>query len=338
MNVRFLFLSFISVRDHALRSSYSISPITKEGRVVARTFTCKSLKHGHPEDPSSSRRRDPREPKVTLYRADKVLASRTTYSRSEAFQLLKNHRVTMFLSECPHKALGGPSVKIPMNAELYLDGQPIPQLPPDILIFHKPISVLSAMIPSTMDDEGSEDEPHPFHRDHLGNYLPSQYQKIGMHPVGRLDYDTTGLMLFSKDGQLTQRLLHPKYEVERQYVASVQVPVEPSNRTHELREQIEIHGVPILFKDRKDHSNKVESLCFGKILDIWQGDDANTTNIRLVVQEGKHRMVRRMLAHCGYPVVALHRERHGMFELNDLPPGQFRPATDEEISWVQSLL
>jgi len=63
----------------------------------------------------------------------------------------------------------------------------------------------------------------------------------------------------------------------------------------------------------------------------------NVTRIRLIVKEGKHRMVRRMLAYCGYTVLDLHRERHGVFELKDLKSGHFRPATESEIQWIQSL-
>jgi pseudouridine synthase len=138
---------------------------------------------------------------------------------------------------------------------------------------------------------------------------------------------------------VTHRLLHPNFEVEREYVASVVPDTEYSSRIiplESLKEQVETMGIPILLRDRSDSTVKTSFTCFGQVLDINQGDD-DFIHVRLIVKEGKHRMVRRMFAYCGYTVVELHRERHGAFELKDLKSGQFRPATETEIAWVQSL-
>ena len=179
--------------------------------------------------------------------------------------------------------------------------------------------------------------------------LSEQYKKLNIHPVGRLDYDTSGLLLFSQDGDLTQRLLHPKHSVEKEYVATCSggtVDVEL------LKKQLEIDGV-----------NTAEGLHFASLLDVNErtldesqsiidsqlkhGDldeeKANQikfplTDIRITVQEGKCRMVRRMLANCNHPVMELKRERHGSVILGDLKDGEFRHCNEEEIEWAESLL
>eukprot|EP00804_Cyclotella_cryptica_P009625 CCRYP_006315-RA/>CCRYP_006315-RA protein AED:0.31 eAED:0.31 QI:0/0/0/1/0/0/2/0/133 len=133
-----------------------------------------------------------------------------------------------------------------------------------------------------------------------------------MHPVGRLDYDTTGLILFSADGKLTQRLLHPRRGVEKEYVATVKGQVNEDDLRAKLEEGVEttegIHRATLV------------------------------EDVRLIVSEGKYRMVRRMLHNCGHSVVELRRERHGVVRLDDLKEGEFRKATDEELEWARSLL
>ena len=147
-----------------------------------------------------------------------------------------------------------------------------------------------------------------------------------MHPVGRLDADTTGLILFSNSGALTQRLLHPRHEVEKEYVATVETMdgiLDEEKLRNMLRSGVET----------------TEGTHFAELLSATV-DDANHSqaDVRIVVQEGKYRMVRRMLANCGYPVIELRRERHGNILLNDLPEGQFRQLDSTELDWVTSLL
>jgi hypothetical protein len=98
-------------------------------------------------------------------------------------------------------------VHIPASALLLVHDQPVAPLP-ILVAFHKPLGMQS-----TIGD--------PMGRPNLEDALPPRLQK-SFHPVGRLDADTTGLLLFSGDGQLTQRLLHPSSDVQRQYVATVE--------------------------------------------------------------------------------------------------------------------
>ena len=130
-----------------------------------------------------------------------------------------------------------------------------------------------------------------------------------LHPVGRLDADTTGLLPFCADGAITQHLLHPRRAYEREYTATV----EPAPR----------EGLAALLAAGVRTADGVHT---ARVVSIVGSD------VRLVVTEGRHRMVRRMLANAGHPVIALHRLRFGPFELGPLPVGEWRPATEVEMA------
>ena len=156
--------------------------------------------------------------------------------------------------------------------------------PPLLAAYHKPLGVVSSM----KDDKGRPD---------LASVLPQPWQKA-LHPVGRLDADTTGLLLFCRDGDLTHRLLHPKYVVEREYVATVEGAVDEELLRGRLAAGVETveEGEPFVVQ--------------GELLSV-EGQ-----RVRCVFREGKYRMVRRVLANCGHPVVALHRERRAHASLS----------------------
>ena len=274
--------------------------------------------------------------KKELFRADKVLSQRANLSRSQAFDYLQRRRIAMRDPNAPESdsmiPVTGPKVKISMDAILYMDGKPIPQLPPILMAFHKPKYVLSAL------EEKHSDKAH------LGKYLPERLTRIGMHPVGRLDYDTSGLLLFSREGELTQRLLHPKSGIEKEYIAACaggQVDVD--SLKEKLKDGVEtgegIHVADLL---------SVEQLSLEAsetIKQQYQADDINPndielplTDVKISVKEGKYRMVRRMLANCGHPVIELRRDRHGNIMLKDLPEGEFRDCDEDEIDWAVSLM
>jgi 23S rRNA pseudouridine2605 synthase len=276
------------------------------------------------------------------FRADRVLSDRGVGTRSEAHKLIKQKRIDRWDEATKTRVrISGPSEKVTPDAKLFQDNIEIPGVLPLLVAHHKPKYVLS-----TMEFDRSE-------RRHLGQLLPPMYDrgKIRMHPVGRLDYETTGLIFFSSNGDLTQWLLHPKHEIEKEYVATVEGGtvnlvslrnklndgVETAEGTHvaSLLEAIplgqeRIEAIKNDLETRKD--DKKEEHTFGKI------DFSVLTEVRLVVQEGKHRMVRRMLANCGHPVLELRRERHGAVSLDDLPEGEFRELDEDEMRWAEGLL
>lgn len=227
-------------------------------------------------------------------RIDRLLADRGVGTRNQVKALMRRRRVQL-----DGVVVRDPSLKVEEDAVPWVDGEPLPP-PPPVVVFHKPAGVLS-----TTDD--------PWGRATLATVLPAVLRS-GYHPVGRLDQETTGLLLFSRDGQLTQRMLHPKRAAEREYVAEVVTAPKP-----ELAEVLAA-GV-----------QTAEGQVSAQVVSI------EGKQVRLIVLEGRHRMVRRMLNNAGYPVLALHRLRFGPFELGDLAVGEARPATEEEVASARGL-
>jgi 23S rRNA pseudouridine2605 synthase len=202
-------------------------------------------------------------------------------ARKDARRLVRRGRVTVDGEPCrdPARSVGD-------DTALAVDGEPVAAAP-RLVAFHKPPGVQCTV-----------GDPHgrPSLREVVGEWLDR-----GLHPVGRLDADSEGLLLLCSDGQLTQRLLHPKHGTAKVYRATVQGEV-PSDLGDQLAAGVDTstgrHAAALLEVD---------------------GDQ-----ITLSVTEGKHRMVRRMLANLGLPVTRLVRLRHGEHELGDLAPGQTR--------------
>jgi 23S rRNA pseudouridine2605 synthase len=225
---------------------------------------------------------------MSLVRIDKLMVGRGLGSRSEAHKLIRQGRVRVSDQVVTHK-----DSKFTEDSVIHLDGVAIDPLP-IALAWHKPTNIIS-----TMRD--------PLGRPDLATCLPVQWQGY-FHPVGRLDKETSGLLLFSRSGPLTQWLLHPRRALRRWYEATVEIPFE---------------------------SGIIESLAAGveTALGTFSADVERYDGdfIRLSVTEGKHRMVRRMLANSGHPVVTLHRVQYGPIKLADLSLDTVRPLSDLEL-------
>lgn len=223
---------------------------------------------------------------------DRVVADRTGWSRREAGQAIRRGRVT-----CDGDALTDPRARVDTGVTLQLDGETLVP-PPSVAVYHKPPGVHC-----TVGD--------PRGRRNLESEV-ADLLAWRLHPVGRLDADTSGLLVFARDGAVTQHLLHPKRAVPRRYQARVDPPpVE------------ELPGV----------------LAAGvaTAAGVFTAEDVRLDGdvVSLTVREGKHRMVRRMLANAGHPVVGLQRRAFGPFTLGDLPPGAWREAFDPELAWLR---
>ena len=276
-----------------------------------------------------------------LLRADRVLANRGWGSRSECTELLKRRRVFLETEHGQRVVVKGPSEKLTMDAPIFVDSTPVPTIPL-LLVYHKPKWVLSVL----NDPQG---------RPNLGTLLSEVQRRQKLHPVGRLDYDTSGLLLFSTNGSLTQRLLHPTHEVQKQYVALVDGTVDSQALEQKLKQGVEtaegIHTaellevthvdsehVPELLKRMRSDLPSEYNVTDLEVRGYLFKDSTALSKVRLRVMEGKHRMVRRMLANCGHGVIELKRERHGEVSLGDLAEGEFRELTMEEQEWAESLV
>jgi 23S rRNA pseudouridine2605 synthase len=179
-----------------------------------------------------------------------------------------------------------------------------------------------------------------------------------LHPVGRLDYDTSGLLLFSSSGPLTQSLLHPKHAIEKEYVAVVTGIVNVDELRNVLAAGVTtgegIHTAKLVSAfpntpSSEDVSNYLANIKAGlpseynttdlKVrgyLDVL--DATSLSTVTITVSEGKYRMVRRILANVGHPVVSLHRTRLGEIELGNVQVGETRALTIKELKWAKTQL
>ena len=187
----------------------------------------------------------------------------------------------------------------PENQVIRVDGKRIPSRQDVVyLAFNKPVKVLTAMT----DDRG---------RATITDFLGDRAERL-FH-VGRLDYDTEGLMLLTNDGELAHRLAHPSYEVAKTYLADVPGSI-PRDLGRRLATGVELEdGVAVADKFR------VLEQAGGRAL------------VEVTLHEGRNRIVRRMLAEVGHPVSRLVRISVGPIKLGNLPPGSTRDLTTKEI-------
>ena len=234
-----------------------------------------------------------------LLRLDKILADTGLWSRKEARALIRAGRV--WTSGTPVIA---PETRLdPDTAALTVDGVPLVVSVRHYFMLHKPAGVLSA----------TEDRRQHTVLDLLG---PAE-RRMGLFPVGRLDKDTTGLLLLTDDGPLAHKLISPKYHVPKVYLADI------DGRAGE--EDIAAFAAGLVLEDG--------SVCrSAKLEDLGEG------RVRVTLQEGKYHQVKRMLAARGKPVTALHREEFGPLTLDPaLSPGSYRPLTKEERQALETL-
>lgn len=162
---------------------------------------------------------------------------------------------------------------------------------------------------TTVDDQ--------FNRPTVIDLLHSVSERV--YPVGRLDYNTSGLLLLTNDGDLTYKITHPKHHINKVYIATVKgTPNEAS--INKLRDGIKIDGY-------KTAPAKV------KITDRF----GNNAILQITIHEGRNRQVRKMCEGIGHPVISLKRIAIGDIVIGDLPTGKFRYLTDQEINYLRSL-
>lgn len=171
------------------------------------------------------------------------------------------------------------------------------------VLLNKPAGVLS-----TMSDDRGRPTVAPATRGHR------------LFHVGRLDIDTSGLLVLTNDGELAHRLMHPSYEVQKTYVADVDGAVGSATRA-QLRRGVLLHDGPAA----------VDSL---RVI----GSAPGRTLVELTVHEGRNRLVRRLLESVGHPVVELVRVGLGPLRLGDLAPGRTRTLTPREVSELYRLV
>jgi 23S rRNA pseudouridine2605 synthase len=152
----------------------------------------------------------------------------------------------------------------------------------------------------------------------------------GFFPVGRLDADTTGLILLTEDGDLAHVLLHPSHHVPKTYLLRVRGAVGPED------ERLAALRAGLTLDDGPARALEVEVLGAGPPLSRPGGPSESTTSLRVVIDEGRNRVVRRMAAAARFELLALHRSRIGPLDLGDLASGELRELEAGERSALWS--
>jgi 23S rRNA pseudouridine2605 synthase len=187
-----------------------------------------------------------------------------------------------------------PARDVDDSSGVMFDGEPVAPEALEVHMLNKPQGVVS----TARDTHG---------RRTVTELVPSARR---LYPVGRLDADTTGLILLTNDGELANRLTHPRYGVARTYLARVEGGSVPEHKLRRLREGVELDDGPT---------------APAKVRQVERGV------LELTIKEGRKRQVRRMCEAIGHPVTELTRIAFGPLRLTNLAPGQHRRLTQAEI-------
>ena len=227
-----------------------------------------------------------------MERLDKIIASQTEYSRKDVKYLALNKKLTVN-GEIVRRS----DIKVdPEKDEIAINGKPMLVKKYVYLILNKPEGYISA----------TEDKSQAT----VLELIPEEFKCRDVFPVGRLDKDTTGLMILSDDGEFAHNILAPKKHVEKEYEVTVDIKV-----TEEMKKGF-LEGVDLN-----------DGVCKTAILEITGDYTANVT-----LTEGRYHQIKRMFGCFGAKVVKLHRTRMGKLVLpNDLEVGESRELTEEEI-------
>ena len=228
-------------------------------------------------------------------RLQKVLAQAGVASRREAEEYITAGRVKV--NGKVVKELG---TKVGPDAFIMVDGHPIQRERKTYLLFYKPRGVVTTM----KDPEG---------RKSIADYVKDIPQRV--YPVGRLDYNTEGLLLLTNDGELAQAMTHPSHEVNKIY--EVTVPgIVPQEKLDLLRVGVKLE----------------DGMTAPAIVDLVGYDyEKNLTRFNVTIHEGRNRQVRRMCDYIGFPVRYLRRVQMGSLTLDGLRRGDCRELFNEEI-------
>jgi len=228
-------------------------------------------------------------------RIQKILAQMGVASRRKAEELIAEGRVTV----------NGRTAEIGMKADsardhVKVDGKLLTRPEPKVyLIFNKPKGVVTSL---------SDPEGRPTVKDFL------QRVKYRVFPVGRLDYDTEGLLLITNDGDFAQAVLHPSKKIYKTYLAKVKGIID-NDALEKLRAGVRL-------QEGQTAPSKVRRIPHRSENNSW---------IEISLHEGRNRQVRRMLEKVGYPVAKLKRVSINGVKLRNLKPGEFRPLEPDEM-------
>lgn len=233
-------------------------------------------------------------------RINKFLSSLGIASRRAIDKYIEEGRIKV------NGVIASTGIDVTEEDEIYIDNKKIETNRIEEKVYfmlNKPLEVLSA----SSDDRG---------RKTVVDLIKTDKR---IFPIGRLDYMTSGLILLTNDGELFNRLVHPKSEIYKKYYIKVFGEVK--------KEEIEELKKGVLLEDGKTLPAKVSGIKY----------DKNKTSMYISIREGRNRQIRRMIEKFGYKVLMLRREKIGELSLADLKEGKYRELTREEIEYLYSV-
>ena len=233
-------------------------------------------------------------------RINKFLSSLGIASRRAIDKYIEEGRIKV------NGVIASTGIDVTEEDEIYIDNKKIETNRIEEKVYfmlNKPLEVLSA----SSDDKG---------RKTVVDLIKTDKR---IFPIGRLDYMTSGLILLTNDGELFNRLVHPKSEIYKKYYIKVFGEVK--------KEEIEELKKGVLLEDGKTLPAKVSGIKY----------DKNKTSMYISIREGRNRQIRRMIEKFEYKVLMLRREKIGELALGDLPEGKYRELTKQEVEYLYSI-
>lgn len=236
-----------------------------------------------------------------MERLQKIIAESGYASRRKAEELIKKGKVIV-----NGKVVTELGTKASFGDDILVEGKKIEKEEKEYYIFNKPRGVIT----STSDDKG---------RRVVTDYFNSNKR---LFPVGRLDYDTTGLLIVTNDGELSNLITHPKNEIEKDYVAKIEGIIK-GTEINKLKSGIVLDGVKCIPK-------RVKLKSFDK--------KSNSSIVEITITEGKNHEVKRLFESVGFSVSKLKRERVAFLSLGNLQSGEYRKLNPKEVKQLFSLI
>ena len=238
-----------------------------------------------------------------MERLQKVMAEAGVASRRASEKLIATGHV-----QVNGQTVTTLGTKVTAKDKIEVDGVPLHREKQVYYLLNKPRGVIS----SAHDEKGRRTVVDILREDEIEERI---------YPVGRLDYDTTGLLLLTNDGALANKMMHPKFAVDKTYVAKVKGLIS-NDDLKQLRTGVKVDG-------RRTKPAKTR----------LKGTDREkkTSIVQLTIHEGHYHQVKRMLAAVGHPAIKLHRESYGFLNLQGVQPGDYRELRPEEVKRLNRL-
>lgn len=234
-------------------------------------------------------------------RLQKVIAHSGITSRRKAEKMIVAGNVKV-----NGKTVTTLGTKVTAKDHVEVNGIPLQKEQPVYYLFYKPRGVIS----SVHDEKG---------RKVVTDFFPHVKERI--YPIGRLDYQSSGILLLTNDGEFAHLMMHPKHEIDKVYIIKIRGIPSKTELEH-IKTGIEDQGDILKATHYRVYSTNQKT---------------NTMLLQITLREGKNRHIRRMMDQLGYPVVSLKRKKFGFLHLSHLQPGEYRTLKREEINQLRKI-